>query len=378
MSGTRSLRIIHCFRAPVGGLFRHVRDLVEAQVEAGHQVGIVCDAARGGDLEETLLAGMGDRLALGLDRIRMQRHVGPGDAMAAVRAYKAIRTSAPDVLHGHGAKGGTYARIFGSLLRASNRRPARFYSPHGGSLHYDPARLSGRAIFMAERLMERLTDRIIFVSRFERSAYIGKVGEPRCADALVHNGLAQRDFAPVSAVADPADFLFNGEMRELKGPDLFIGALVLASAATGRKLSAVMVGDGKDRPGLITLADTVRAHADIRFLMPMKAREAFALANVVVVPSRAEALPYIVLEALAAGRPVIASRVGGIPEILGDASPALVQPEAGDLALRMATVIDDPAAYRQAMPDMETLVRTFSANTMAKQLEAEYFAVLDR
>ena len=82
-----------------------------------------------------------------------------------------------------------------------------------------------------------------------------------------------------------------------------------------------MVGDGKDRARLIEQSAKAQTHRSIRFLMPMKARQAFRLAKVVVIPSRAEALPYIVLEALAAGRPVIASRVGGIPEILGDFRP---------------------------------------------------------
>ena len=51
---TRKLRIVHCFRSPVGGIFRHVRDLTEAQVAAGHLVGIVCDSTTGGDFEERL------------------------------------------------------------------------------------------------------------------------------------------------------------------------------------------------------------------------------------------------------------------------------------------------------------------------------------
>ncbi len=55
----------------------------------------------------------------------------------------------------------------------------------------------------------------------------------------------------------------------------------------------------------------------ITFFDPMPARQAFAMARTVVVPSRAEAMPYIVLETLAAARPLIATRVGGIPEILG-------------------------------------------------------------
>jgi glycosyltransferase involved in cell wall biosynthesis len=372
MEDKRSLRIVHCFRAPVGGIFRHVRDLIDAQIKAGHMVGVICDSSTGGEFAEALLADLRGKLQLGLERIAMQRQIGPGDVLAAIRTYNIIRKQQPDILHGHGAKGGTYARLFGSWLRLSGFRVARFYSPHGGSLHYDPASLEGRVIFRVERTMEKMTDRIIFVSGFEQNVYAKKVGVPRCGFALIHNGLADSEFEPAIPRDDAADFLFIGEMRVLKGPDIFIAALEKASAITGRKLTAVMVGDGKDRPALTRLAGP-----ETRFFMPMKAHEAFRLARVVVIPSRAEALPYIVIEALAAGMPIIASRVGGIPEILGDTSPALVMPEANDLASKMAVVVDDIAAYKQTLPTIEVLKLKFSVEAMAAQLEAEYFAALD-
>jgi glycosyltransferase involved in cell wall biosynthesis len=378
MPDSHSLRIVHCFRAPVGGIFRHVRDLINAQVAAGHKVGIICDASSGGDFEKELLGEIRGKLELGLERIAMQRQIGPGDAMAALRTYKIIKKMRPDVLHGHGAKGGTYARLFGSLLRVSGSRVARFYSPHGGSLHFDPATLQGRLIFRVERLMERMTDRIIFVSEFEQGVYAQKVGDPRCGHALIYNGLANREFEPVTPDPDAADFLFIGEMRALKGPDLFIDALARGSATSGRALTAVMVGNGKDRNQLIEQAQAGQMTGNIRFLMPMKAREAFRLAKVVVIPSRAEALPYIVLEALAAGRPVIASRIGGIPEILGEASPALVRPEVESLSDRMVTAINDLASFQQLLPVPQVLRQTFSVENMATRLEAEYFATLGR
>ena len=66
------------------------------------------------------------------------------------------------------------------------------------------------------------------------------------------------------------------------------------------------------------------------------------MARCIVVPSRAEAMPYIVLEALAAGMPMIASAVGGIPEIFGAGSYALISPDAGELAGKMCEFMADP------------------------------------
>ena len=86
----RSLRIVHCFRSPVGGIFRHVRDLAHAQAAAGHLVGIVCDSSTGGDYEDRLFDQISGTLALGIHRTPMQRHVGPGDIAAAYGGYGAL------------------------------------------------------------------------------------------------------------------------------------------------------------------------------------------------------------------------------------------------------------------------------------------------
>ncbi len=250
----QSLRIVHCFRSPVGGIFRHVRDLTAAQVAAGHQVGIVCDATTGGDYEAGIFDQMTGQLALGLHRTPMQRHIGPGDVAAAYRTYNVIKSLQPDVLHGHGAKGGVYSRAFGSLLRVSRSRVARLYSPHGGSLHYDADTMTGRAIFASERLLDRFTDHILFVSGYEERVYREKVGAPRARSSLVYNGLRADEFEPAAPDADAADFLYIGMMRDLKGPDIFLDALSETERRTGRRLTGQMVGAGDDLPSYIEQA----------------------------------------------------------------------------------------------------------------------------
>lgn len=374
---TGKLRIVHCFRSPVGGIFRHVRDLAEAQVAAGHLVGIVCDSTTGGAYEERLFVDMQHLLALGISRTPMQRHIGLGDVAAAWRTYRIIKELKPDVLHGHGAKGGAYARIFGSLLRVSRLRVARLYSPHGGALHYDETTTTGKFFFGLERWMERLTDHLLFVSAYEQRTFKRKIGPPAVPCSLVYNGLRATEFEPVAPQADAADFLYIGMMRDLKGPDLFIAALSLVEARLGRPVSAVMVGSGDDLPRYHVQVEQAGLSGQVRFLDPMPARKAFSLGRLIVVPSRAEAMPYIVLEALAAGMPMIATAVGGIPEILGAGSPALVHPVASQLAARMGDALLDRQAYRKLMPSTDDLKARFGADVMAAQIEAAYYSAID-
>src|SRR4051812_31486667 len=98
------LRILHCFRSPVGGIFRHVRDLVEEHSKAGHDIGILCDSSTGGEYEDSLFDDIRPYLSLGLTRVPIRRSISPSDIATMWDTYKKIKSLRPDVLHGHGAK----------------------------------------------------------------------------------------------------------------------------------------------------------------------------------------------------------------------------------------------------------------------------------
>ncbi|MBP2467755.1 glycosyltransferase involved in cell wall biosynthesis [Sinorhizobium meliloti] len=367
------MRILHCFRSPVGGIFRHVRDLAEAHANAGHQVGILCDSTTGGTHEDALFEEVRPHLALGIIRVPIHRSIGASDAAALWRGYKEIRSLQPDVLHGHGAKGGVLARIVGSALRVNKYRVARLYSPHGGSLHFERRSLAGSLILRVERLQERLTDALVFVCEYERRTYGARVGLPLARNELIYNGIDDAEFEPVETGPGAVDFLYIGMMRDLKGPDLFIEGFAAAEEIAGRRLSALMVGDGPQQRQYEEMTLRMGLADRVRLLPAMRAREAFALARKVVIPSRAESMPYILLEALAAGKPVIATRVGGIPEVLGADSEALVPPgDAGALARLMADAIGDAGWAARTMPDAERFKSRFAASVMTRHVMQLY------
>lgn len=373
------LRIVHCFRSPVGGIFRHVRDLAEHHSRAGHQVGILCDSTTGGEHEDRLFDQIMPYLSLGLHRMPIARSVGFGDVTALYKSYKEIKSLRPDILHGHGAKGGAVARIIGSALRAKRYRVARFYSPHGGSLHFSATSLTGRGVFAAERLLERLTDAIVFVCNYELETYAAKIGKPHCTQRMIYNGLSDRDFAVIPTRSDSVDFIYVGMLRDLKGPDVFIEAFIQTERLVGHPLSALIIGDGPDRNKYLETIEQRGFGRRIGLLPAMPVKEAFAMSNIVVVPSRAEAMPYIVLEALAAGKSLIATRVGGIPEVLGIDSDALAEPgDAQDLARVMARAITTPDWHGATMPAAEAFKAKFSSSTMAAQTADLYRELLAR
>jgi glycosyltransferase involved in cell wall biosynthesis len=373
MQDPEPLRILHCFRSPIGGIFRHVRDLAKEQSKAGHHVGIICDSSTGGAHEDRLFGTIMPYLSLGLTRIPIDRSISIRDIPVFWRSYKEIRSLRPDVLHGHGAKGGAMARLAGTALRVNRYRVSRLYSPHGGSLHFNPKRLAGWTVFRLEKMQEWATDAMVFVCEFERNSYIAKVGPVATRSEVVYNGVGEADFVPVPEDPDAVNFLYVGMLRDLKGPDIFIDAFAKTERILKRPLSGMMIGDGPQRDKYLEMMTMRGLGRRISMRPAMNIREAFATAPTVVVPSRAESMPYIVLESLAAGKAVIASDVGGISEVLGKGSKALVPPGDSDaLATVMAASLTDPDWKAGNMPDRNRFHETFSAVTMASRITGLY------
>lgn len=337
------MRILHCLRAPVGGLFRHVLDLSAAEAALGHQVGLIAAADPGDALTEAKFAAIAPQMQLGIHRVAMPRMPGAGDLLACRAIAARAKAMRLDVLHGHGAKGGAYARLAGSWLKRSGGGLKVFYTPHGGTLHFPRSSLEGRLYRALERRFDRLTDGIIFESAFAERTYGERIGAGTALRRVIHNGLAEADFAPLAPAADASDVLFIGELRQLKGVDVLLRALARLRSERVKPVSAVIVGEGGEAEALKGLAAELGLTKDVWFAGAMAARRAFALGRVLAVPSRKESLPYVVLEAAAAGVPVVATDVGGIGEIVAGTDTALIP--AGDeaaLAAALASVIDHP------------------------------------
>ncbi len=360
MTSGQSRRVLHCLRAPVGGLFRHVRDLAQGQAARGHAVGIVCDSETGDAATGPTLEGLREVCRLGIHRVPMSRSLGLRDLRAARKIGEIAEPLALDILHGHGAKGGAYARMLAPKLGARS-----VYTPHGGSLHYRLSSPSGLIFLGLEFLLRDRTDGFIFECRYSAETFERKVGRARGLVTVVYNGLAAEDFVEITPGDEASDFVFVGELRLLKGVDILLEAAARVRAR--RPVRLLVVGGGPDEQTFRDLAREKGLDDCVSFSPPIfPARRAFEQARCVILPSRSEAFPYIVLEAAAGGMPVIASDVGGIPEIVGGNRDALVpaaDPEA--LAAAMIRFLDDPRRGLERARDMGRYVReTFALDSM--------------
>src|ERR1700722_7295850 len=356
---SESINVLHVLRAPVGGLFRHVLNLARGQAARGHRVGIIADATTGGSRAKAALAELSPALALGISRVPMSRQIGLPDVAAVAHVGRRAAEVGAHVLHGHGAKGGAYARL------ARGRQAVRAYTPHGGSLHFGWGSPVGFLYLTLERVLLARTDLFLFESAYGRDVFRAKVGDPGARARVVHNGVTAAEFAPITTDARASDLVFVGELRVLKGVDVLIQAIALLGRE-GRSLSATIVGDGPDRAAFEAQVRTENLGERVRFVGAQPARQAFACGRLLVIPSRAESLPYIVLEAAAAGVPLVTTKVGGIPEILGPDAAELVPPgDPAALAHAIDLALRDPGAKRAGSERLQARVReAFSSDAM--------------
>ncbi|HVV43253.1 MAG TPA: glycosyltransferase family 4 protein [Nitrobacter sp.] len=367
-SSESPLRILHAVRAPVGGIIRHILDLANGQAERGHQVGIIADSLTGGERASAAFREIAPRLALGVHRIAIRREPHPTDLFAWTRFARLVRTLRPDVLHGHGAKAGVFVR-----LKGKSKDTIRIYTPHGGSLHYPLTTLKGAFYSRLERALMNRTDLFLFESAFARDTYQRIVGTPAGLVRCVFNGVTADEFDPVTLAPDATDVAYVGEFRHIKGADLLIDA-VARLRADGKPVTLTLGGDGEETAALKTQIERLKMGDAVRFLGHVKARYGFSKGRLLVVPSRGDSMPYVVIEAAAAGVPMVAANVGGIPEIFGPYSEALFTPNSvGAMADAIEAALDDPAAAKARAKSLrERIFLHFSQKAMVEGVITAY------
>jgi glycosyltransferase involved in cell wall biosynthesis len=362
------MRILHVFRGPVGGLFRHVCDLVRGQHALGHEVGILCDSSTGGKNAEQALAKIAPLCALGIVRLPMSNMPNFADFACIAKTRRLTRDNKIDVIHGHGAKGGLYARLAAFMTG----KPA-VYTPHGGSLHYNWSEFPGFFFVATEWILRHCTAGFAFVCDYERNLFTAKIGVGKTQVNMVHNGLWADEFKRVDSVSNVHDILFVGELCHRKGVDILINAV--AELKPKRRLTVALVGDGPDTEEYKQLVNTLELSEQVFFLGRLPIAQALPLGRLFVLPSRAESFPYVILEAIAAARPTISTKIAGIVEVLPES--LLYQTEdVSALTAKLRDVFENYASYQKIADRIGAEApQHFSAENMVRSV-TDFYAKL--
>jgi glycosyltransferase involved in cell wall biosynthesis len=189
---------------------------------------------------------------------------------------------------------------------------------------------------------------------------------------VVPNGITAAEMTPLEPAADAADLAYVGEFRHIKGCDILIDAIAELHRG-GRAVTAAIGGDGVESDALHAQVARLGLNQYIRFLGHVAARQGFSKGRLLVVPSRGDSLPYVVLEAAGASVPMVAVRVGGIPEVFGPEVELVPPGDPQRLAQAISIALDNPAGARTAAQRLHERIRThFSQDSMVEGVLAGY------
>jgi len=316
--------------AEVGGAQTCVAQLLPALVE---RFDVVVAAHGDGPLRAAALEAGARWVSLR----NVRRAVGPRDVLGLVELIRLIRRERPAIVHAHSSKAGILARV----AAAACRIPCRVFTAHGWAFKAD-AGWKAKVFLWADRLVAPLTSTVVCVSETERR--VGIVARTCRADrtVVIPNAVDARLHEPGRRAERLRPLLVS--VGRLKSPKDFHTLLNALGRLHGVEYDALIVGDGPDRPELATLLEQLGLGDRVRLCGERDdIPELLASADCFVLASRSEGLPMSILEAMAAGLPVVASDVGGVAELVDDGvTGLLVAPRDADrLAEALRRVLAD-------------------------------------
>lgn len=275
-----------------------------------------------------------------VELLHVRRALNPWhDALGLLELMRLIRRWRPDIVHASSSKAGVLGRLAAWLGRVR----VRVFTVHGWAFEaYDG--LAGWIYRWSERSMLPLTTEIICVAEYERLAGLA-AGVCRAASTVVIPNAV--DVASHQEAAPASDGLVELiSVGRFRAPKDFITLVRALARLEPGSFRASLIGDGPDRSAIEAELDELGIAPSVRLLGDRPdVRELLARAHVFVCSSRSEGMPISILEAMAAGLPVVASAVGGVPEVVVEGRTGLlVEPGAvAPLAEALSQLIDDPA-----------------------------------
>jgi len=364
----------------IGGVRQHLWSLAPHLQRLGLRVEIVF-LGGGAALPETRERG------IPASAIRKR---GRGDLLAIRRLASRMRALRPAIVHTHTLSTNFYGR-FAARLACVPWCVTTVHSFMGELLQHDATgRFGNRLLFWQNQLMNRFADRLVAVSEGVRERLLSG-GLPAERVRLIRCGI-DLDLAPqpgdAAAAArarlelSPSDWVIGNIARADPVKDqmaLLEAALPLMQHDSSVKL--VIVGDGRERSRLQARALAAGVEEQVR--LPGRISEARTLTpgfDIYVISSRMEGVPLSMLEAMAACRPVVATRVGGIPEVIEEGLSGLLVTAMAPDRLREAILRlrhDDALAERLALGGRRRVEQMYDARTTSREMMGLYLELLE-
>jgi glycosyltransferase involved in cell wall biosynthesis len=375
----------------MGGPALHVSYLSAGLRDRGYETILVAGSVGQG---EQSMAYVAEELGVPVVTIpHLHREISPvRDLLATVRLARIIRAERPAILHTHTAKAGAVGRV-AAFLAGRRRPPIIVHTFHGHVLRGYFGRFWTGVFRLLERWLARITDALVAVSPEVRDELVAFGVAPASKfrvirlgieldERLDRDGAARAETRRVMGIGDERFVVgWIGRMTAVKRTDIVLRSFRRLKDE-GVDAVLCMVGDGPDRRSVEDLAGELGVMRDSLF--PGYQEDVgpfFAAFDVFVLPSGNEGTPVTAIEALASGCPVVATRVGGVPDVVTDGEDGfLVEPgDVEELAARLAQLANDPDLRgRMGAAGRERMRSRYAVDRLIDDIDRLYRDLLER
>ncbi len=289
----------------------------------------------------------------------LRRSINPFfDFLGMVRLYVIFRREEFDIVHTHTAKGGILGRIAAHLAGV----PRIIHTPHGHNFYGYFGPFMSKLVVVLERFAARFTDKIVVLTKLEKKDFLDFEVKGSQDIDVIPSGLELDDFSRIGDEAKAAkrnEFRLSpcervvgmvSRLEPVKGPECFIEA-AKEVAERINNVKFLIVGEGSLRSNLERQTERLGLEGKIKFLgWREDSLEIIAVLDILVQPSLNEAVGRVLLEAQVLGVPVVATKVGGIPEVVRKGITGIIIPpqDSNALADAMCNLLEDEKK-REAM-----------------------------
>ena len=353
----------------VGGTETHILELASGIDRSKFDV-VVCSLKSGGCLvDELRRRGV---------RVVSLNGVGKFDLRVLYRLWKFMREERPDIMQSFLFWANLAARLLGRVSKA-----VRVVCSY-----HDEIVTEGRLVRMIDRLTFGWSHAVVCCSEAVRRSVSACLGAPASRQIIIPFGVDARQFAAADQAAREELELGGGPIvgtvcrlvEPKKGLSVLLQAIALLQRGGGPPCQLLIVGDGPARPSLESLSRRLGVGDCVRFTGPRRdIPRILPLLDLFVLPSRYEGFGIAILEAMAAGKPVVATTAGGIPEfVVAGETGLLVEPgNAAQLAEAIGCLLrEGERAKQMGLRGRSRVLEKFQMSTVVRQHEQVYQACL--
>lgn len=369
-----------------GGAQRYVKTLAVESLAVKHQVFVAIGESTDSFLQRELTAKGLETFALA----KLKRNISPiNDLLAIFELAKLLRTVQPDIIHLNSTKAGIVGTLASVIYDFKKHKHRLIYTAHGWVFNEDMNLVKKWLYKLLEKITAGRKDKIICVSDYDRWTALGEKIAPADKLVAIHNGIK----------AEEINFLTKDEARKKlfpktspKATEIIIGAIAnfyptkgLAYLIQAVKIlvydyklpiKAVIIGDGNLRPQLEELIKQSQLENQLILAGQIKNASAYLKAcDIAVMSSVKEGLPYFLLEAMTASLPCVATKAGGMPEVIKDNETGLLAEtkNPSDLADKIRLLAEDiDLRIRFGQAGLARAKKEFSQEAMIKSTLALY------